>query len=103
VATRLEFGDKRPAGLRQNQRLNARILIEEKPDVLKVERGGFVDTGGGHSAYFVEDGVAEKRAIQLGSVALHAVEIQSGAKVGAQIVVSGADSFNDAQRVRIAE
>jgi len=103
VATRLEFGDKRPAGLRQNQRLNARILIEEKPDVLKVERGGFVDTGGGHSAYFVDDGVAEKRAIQLGSVALDAVEIQSGAKVGDQIVVSGADSFNDAQRVRIAE
>ena len=59
VATRLEFGDKRPAGLRQNQRLNARILIEEKPDVLKVERGGFVDTGGGHSAYCGDDGVAE--------------------------------------------
>src|SRR5206468_170112 len=28
VATRLEFVDQRPAGLRQNQRLTARILIE---------------------------------------------------------------------------
>ena len=49
VATRLEFVDKRPAGLRQNQRLTARILIEERQNVLKVERGPFVDTGGGNS------------------------------------------------------
>src|SRR6185295_13453158 len=52
VATRLEFVDQRPEHLRQNQRLGARILIEAKQNVLKVERGGFVDAGGGHSAYF---------------------------------------------------
>jgi HlyD family secretion protein len=102
VATRLEFGDQRPAGLRQNQRLTARVLIEERPDVLKVERGPFLEAGGGHTAYFVEDSVAEKRPIQTGAVSLQAVEILSGAKVGDQIVVSGTDAFGDAQRVRIA-
>jgi HlyD family secretion protein len=39
VATRLVFGEQRPAGLRQNQRLTARILIEERPNVLMVARG----------------------------------------------------------------
>lgn len=103
VATRLEFVDQRPAGLRQNQRLSARVLIEERPDVLKVERGPFLEAGGGHYAYFVDDdGVAEKRAIQVGAVSLEAVEIVSGAKVGDQIVVAGSDAFGDAQRVRIA-
>ncbi len=102
VATRLEFVDQRPAGLRQNQRLTARVLIEERPDVLKVERGTWLDTGGGNSAYFVEDGVAEKRAIRTGAVSLEAVEILTGAKVGDQIVVTGADAFGNAQRVRIA-
>lgn len=101
VATRLEFVDQRPAGLRQNQRLTARILIEERPNVLKIERGTFMEAGGGHFAYFVEDGIAERRPIQTGAVSLDAVEILTGAKVGDQIVVSGADAFRDAERVRI--
>jgi HlyD family secretion protein len=102
VATRLEFAKDRPAGLRQNQRLTARILIEEKPDVLKVERGPFLETGGGNSAYFVEDGMAEKRMIRVGADSLDAVEITAGAQVGDQIVITGADTFDNAQRVRIA-
>jgi HlyD family secretion protein len=103
VATRIEFGDKRPAGLRQNQRLTARILIEERPNVLEVERGPFLESGGGTSAYFVEDGIAEKRPIKAGAVSLEAVEILSGAKEGDQIVVAGVDTFGDSQTVRVAE
>ncbi len=103
VAARLEFVDQRPAGLRQNQRLTARILIEEKPNVLKVERGPFVEAGGGNIAYVVVDGVAERRTIRTGALSLEAVEIVSGAKEGDQIVVAGADAFGDAQRVQIAD
>jgi len=102
VATRLEFVDKRPEGLRQNQRLTARILIEERPNVLKVERGPFVEASGGNYAYFVEGDFAEKRPIRTGSLSLDAVELLTGAKIGDQIVVSGADAFGDAQRVRLA-
>jgi len=103
VATRIEFGDKRPEGLRQNQRLTARILIEERANVLKVERGPFLEAGGGNSAYFVVDGIAELRTIRTGALSLNAVELLSGAQVGDQIVVSGADSFGNAQRVRITD
>ena len=102
VATRLEFSDKRPEGLRQNQRLTARILIEERPNVLKVERGDFLATGGANFAYFVDNGVAERRPIRTGAVSLDSVEILSGAKVGDEIVTNGADTFGSAQRVRIA-
>lgn len=103
VATRLEFVDKRPEGLRQNQRLNARILIEERPNVLKVERGPFLEAGGGNSAYVVVDGIAERRVIRTGAVSVDAVEILSGLAAGDQIVVAGVDAFGDAQRVRIAD
>src|SRR5207237_5565299 len=98
VATRLEFVDQRPAGLRQNQRLTARILIEERPDVLKVERGPFLEAGGGNVAYFVEDSIAERRTIRTGAISIDAVEILSGANAGDQIVVAGSDMFGDAQR-----
>jgi HlyD family secretion protein len=101
VATRLQFVDQRPAGLRQNQRLTARILIEERPDVLEIERGPFLETGGGNFAYFVEDGIAERRPIRTGAVSLEAVELLAGAKVGDQIVIGGADAFGEAERVRL--
>ena len=103
VAARLELGAARPDGLRQNQRLSARILIEERADVLKVERGPFLETGGGNVAYFVEDGVAERRPIRTGAIGLDAVEILAGARAGDRIVVAGADALGDAQRVRIAD
>jgi HlyD family secretion protein len=103
VATRLEFVDQRPAGLRQNQRLGARILIEEKQNVLKVQRGPFLEAGGGNTAYFMDGSTAERRSIRTGAVSLDAVEIVSGANVGDELVISGADLFNNAQRVRIAD
>lgn len=104
VATRLEFTDQRPAGLRQNQRLSARILIEERPNCVKVERGPWVEAGGGNFAYFIVDGnIAERRALRVGALSLDAVEILSGARAGDQIVVAGSDAFGNAQRVRIAD
>jgi HlyD family secretion protein len=103
VASRLEFAGDTPAGLRQNQRLTARILIEERPDVLQVERGPFLESGGGNIAYVVVDGVAERRTVRIGAASLQAVEILEGAKEGDLIVVSGTDQFDNAERVRIAE
>jgi HlyD family secretion protein len=103
VATRIELGDHRPAGLRQNQRLTARILIEERANVLKVERGPFLDSGGGNTAYVMDGDVAERRAIKTGAISLDAVEILSGANVGDQIVVTSTDVFGNAPRVRIAD
>ena len=39
VTGRVRFSDKVPEGLRQNQRLSTRILLDEHPNVLMVERG----------------------------------------------------------------
>jgi HlyD family secretion protein len=103
VACRLAFAGDRPAGLRQNQRLQTRVLIEQRDDVLEVQRGPFLDTGGGNVAYVVVDGVAERRAIRTGAVSVDEVEILEGAQPGDQIVVSGADTFGDAQRVRLSD
>ncbi|HOX70872.1 MAG: HlyD family efflux transporter periplasmic adaptor subunit [Dokdonella sp.] len=101
VSGRIRFGDSKPAGLRQNQRLTTRILMDEHPNVLMVERGPFVDTGAGRVAYVVRDGVAERTPIEVGATSLNAVEIISGVKEGDRLVISGTDQFNGAQRVAI--
>ncbi|WP_018972515.1 efflux RND transporter periplasmic adaptor subunit [Rudaea cellulosilytica] len=99
VVARVRFAADKPAGLRQSQQLTTRILIDERPNVLMVERGSFVDTGAGRVAYLVHDGIAERKAIQVGATSLNAVEIVSGVKEGDRIVISGTDSFNGAEKV----
>ena len=47
VTTRIRFAGNMPPGLRQNQRLTTRILMEEKQGVLTLPRGQFLDSGEG--------------------------------------------------------
>jgi HlyD family secretion protein len=99
VVARVRFAADKPAGLRQSQQLTTRILIDERPNVLIVERGSFVDSGAGRIAYLVHDGIAERKPIQIGATSLNSVEIASGLKEGDHIVISGTDTFNGAEKV----
>ena len=101
VLARVRFDGKQPAGLRQNQRLTARILIEEKPNVLMLPRGSFVENEGGRAAYVMDGSVAVRRPIQLGATSVSAVEILSGLKPGERVVIAGTDAFENAERVSI--
>ena len=101
VVTRLRFSDKQPPGLRQNQRLSARILMETRRNVLMVERGPFVEQGGGRYAYVMDGSSAVRRAVQLGASSLSHVEVLGGLQPGDKVVVSGSDQFGDAERVSI--
>ena len=92
-----------PAGLRQNQRVSVRILMDKRDDVLKVERGGFYESGGGATAYLVSDGVAEQRPIKTGAVSVREIEITGGLVEGDQIVVSDTEDFRNAPRVLLAD
>ncbi|MFT6093362.1 MAG: HlyD family secretion protein [Pseudohongiellaceae bacterium] len=101
VTGRIRFNAAVPEGLRQNQRLTSRILLEEKHNVLMVQRGQFFDSGSGRVAYVVEDGVAYRRSINTGATSLNSIEILNGLSVGDSIIVSSTDIFNSAESVLI--
>ena len=101
VLARVRFDGEQPKGLRQSQRVTARLLIEEKPNVLMVPRGPFVESEGGRFAYVVRDGLAIRTPVQLGATSVSAVEILSGLKPGDRIVVAGTDAFENAASVSI--
>ena len=101
VISRLRFTGKQPPGLRQNQRLNARIVLDTRRNVLMVERGPFLEQGGGNSAYVMDGSSAVKRPIRAGASSLNAVEILGGLQPGDRVVVSGSDLFGDAERIRV--
>jgi HlyD family secretion protein len=101
VLARVRFDGKQPEGLRQNQRLTARVLIEEKPNVLMLPRGPFVEDDGGRIAYVMDGNVAVRRPIQVGATSVSAVEVLSGLQPGDKVVIAGTDSFEAAERVSI--
>ncbi len=102
VSGRVRFAAEQPTTVRQNQRVEVRIVIAELPDVLLLARGPFVDTGGGRIAYVVSDGIAERRTIEVGATSVAAVEVRSGLTEGERVVISSIDEFRGAQRVVIA-
>lgn len=101
VLARVRFDGEQPKGLRQSQRVSARLLIEEKPNVLMLPRGPFVEQDGGRYAYVVRDGIAVRTPVTVGATSVSAVEILSGLKQGDKVVVAGTDAFNNANRVSI--
>jgi HlyD family secretion protein len=92
-----------PAGLRQNQRVSVRILMDRRDGVLKLERGGFYEAGGGATAYLVRDGVAEQRPIRTGAVSVREIEILEGLAEGDKVVISDTEDFKNAPRVLLAD
>jgi HlyD family secretion protein len=99
VTARLRFVGDKPSGLRQSQRMSVRIFIDRRENVLMVDRGSFVDQEGGGFAYLVHGNLAERRPVRLGAASIAKVEILDGLGVGDQVVVSGTDAFNGAERV----
>jgi HlyD family secretion protein len=106
VKGRVRFNESsgQPQGLRQNQRLSTRILMENKQNVLMLPSGQFLESGNGRVAYLVSDeGVARRTSIVTGARSLSSVEVLSGLKPGDRIIISSTDQFNGADNVLITD
>jgi len=103
VTGRVRFKGTVPAGLRQNQRVAVRIVLDRRDGVLKLERGAFYEAGGGTVAYVVHGDTAERTAIRTGAVSVREIEIAGGLKEGDAVVISDTDDFKNAARVLLAD
>lgn len=103
VEGRLVFAGEAPKGLKQNQRVPTRIILDSRLDVLKVPRGPFLESGGGHKVYVVEGGLATLRDVNTGAVSVAEVEILSGLAEGERIILSDTGRFEGARTILVRE
>ncbi|MBW8182534.1 efflux RND transporter periplasmic adaptor subunit [Shewanella nanhaiensis] len=101
VTARVRFEQDDRLHLRQNQRLSARVLLENRPNVLMVKRGAFVSTGGGREVYTMNGDIAEQTEIQLGARSMSHIEVLQGGKAGDVWVISSVQPFKQAQQVLV--
>ncbi|WP_163932592.1 efflux RND transporter periplasmic adaptor subunit [Paraferrimonas sp. SM1919] len=101
VTARVRFEQTEQLSLRQNQRLSARVLLENRQDVLMVKRGAFVTTGGSREVYKLNGDIATRQDIRLGARSTSHIEVLSGGQEGDVWVISSIEDFNGAQQVLI--
>lgn len=100
VTARVRFNANDQLSLRQNQRLSARVLLENRPNVLMVKRGDFLNRGGA-TAYLLKDDIAYKTPVTLGARSMSQVEIVDGGKEGDVWVISGTEAFSNDDSIQI--
>lgn len=92
VTTRVRFDQQQLSGIRQNQQVSARVLLESKSNVMKVRRGSFMQSGGFY-AFKVEGDIATKVNIQTGATSMREVEVLSGLSPDDRIIISNYDEY----------
>ena len=99
VIARVRMDETKNINLRQNQRISARIILEQKNNVLMIRRGQFYQSGAGKVAYQVHGDIAQQIAIVSGATSMSEIEILNGAKEGDTLVTSDLDVFANKKQV----
>lgn len=101
VTGRVKFSGGQPPGLRQNERTAVRIVLDERDNVLKFERGSFIDEAT-RALYVVRGGRAVRVPVVLGAASVGEIEALSGLAAGDQVVISDMRDANQAPEVAIS-
>ncbi len=100
VVGRVRFAAGQPPGLRQNQRASVRIVLDDRNDVLRFQRGSLIDEAT-RAVYLVKGNRAIRVPVELGPVSVSEVEVVRGLQAGDRVVVSDTRDFNDAPQLLI--
>jgi HlyD family secretion protein len=104
VVGRIRFTGDMPPGLRQNQRVTVRIMMDELREVLKLQRGAFADSGGGRSAFVLaENGLAHRVPVRLGARSAGEVEVISGLAEGDRVIISSIAEFENYDTIQVID
>jgi HlyD family secretion protein len=101
VTGRVKFKNGQPAGLRQNERTAVRIVLDERDNVLKFERGSFIDDQT-RALYRVHGGGAQRVPVVLGAASVAEIEVTGGLSAGDSVVISDTRDLNQAPEFAIS-
>jgi HlyD family secretion protein len=102
VTGRVKFAKDQPPGLRQNQRTSVRIVLDERDNVLKFERGSLIDEAT-TSVYLVREDRAIRVPVALGAASVSEIEVLRGLAPGDRVIISDTRDFNETPELLIAD
>ncbi|MGD9599406.1 MAG: efflux RND transporter periplasmic adaptor subunit [Steroidobacteraceae bacterium] len=102
VTGRVQFALEKPPALRQNQRANVRIVLDERDGVLAFDRGPTLDELT-RAVYVVRGDRAIRTPVQLGAASISRIEALSGLAEQDRVIVSDTGDFRDAPEVLLTD
>jgi HlyD family secretion protein len=100
VIGRVKFRGQQP-GLRQNERAAVRIVLDERDNVLKFERGSYIDAAS-RALYLVHGNRARRVPVALGAASVSEIEVIRGLAAGDTVIISDMRDSNQASEVTIS-
>ncbi len=92
--------DDHPEGLGDGFRVEARIVVFESTDVLRVPASALFRHGQGFAVFVVDGGRARRREIEIGERGSGFASVRSGLEAGERVVLHPSDRIGDGVRVR---
>jgi HlyD family secretion protein len=87
------------AGLGDGYRIEARIVVWESPDVLRVPASALFRAGEAWAVFAIEDGRARRREIELGERGSAQAEVRAHLVEGERVILHPSDRLADGARV----
>jgi len=101
VKARVEFSSFPPPGIKQNQRVSTRVILEQKEDVLFLPRGSFIQHHGGRKAFVVQNNTAKLTDINIGSSSIKNIEVISGLSEGDEVIISNTEFVGKTENLNL--
>lgn len=101
VTGRARFLGPQPAGLRQNEQASVRIILGDRRNVLKMDRGAYLGPQT-HFVYVIRGDEAVRTPVTLGAASITEIQVLSGLAAGDRVVISDPEKFHDAPEVRLS-
>lgn len=92
--------ETRPS-LGDNFRVEARISVWEKADVVRIPVGALFRNAGGWAVYLVDAGRARLRPVIIGERSSHSAEVLDGTRPGDAVIVFPSDRVVDGARLQV--
>jgi len=100
VTGRVRFNSTQHRGLRQNERASLRIVLDERDNVVKFERGASIDEAT-RAVYVVHGDHAIRTPVVLGAASVSEIEVVHGLATGDNVIISDTRDFNAAPELLI--
>jgi HlyD family secretion protein len=100
VTGRVKFNSTQQRGLRQNERTSVRIVLDERDNVVKFERGASIDEAT-RAVYVVHGDKAVRSPVELGAASVSEIEVLHGLAPGDSVIISDTRDFNAAPELLI--
>jgi HlyD family secretion protein len=97
----IDLDDPATSRLYANLRVEADVVIAEKPDVLQVRRGPAIESGASAQLFVIEGDRALKRPVRFGLSGPQQIEVVAGLSAGDRVIVSDMTSWRDLSQIRI--